>query len=243
MLLRTENISKQFNGIYALKGIDMDIQEGEIHGLVGENGAGKSTLIKILTGVYSLDEGTVYWNGQPVAIHTPADSRKIGINVIHQDHVLIPAFDAVENVYLGMEYPGRGGTIDWKQMKERVQHKAQELGIEIDLTKAASQLSPPQKTCLEIIRAMMTDCRLLILDEPFVGLDPSAAHIMKGYLSELCQGGSAVFFSTHVLEVAEKLCDQIAIIKNGKLVQSGPTAELVGDSSLESVFLELEGER
>ena len=77
MLLRTENISKQFNGIYALKGIDMDIQEGEIHGLVGENGAGKSTLIKILTGVYSLDEGTVYWNGQPVAIHTPADSRKI----------------------------------------------------------------------------------------------------------------------------------------------------------------------
>ena len=131
MLLRTENISKQFNGIYALKGIDMDIQEGEIHGLVGENGAGKSTLIKILTGVYSLDEGTVYWNGQPVAIHTPADSRKIGINVIHQDHVLIPAFDAVENVYLGMEYPGRGGTIDWKQMKERVQHKAQELGIEI----------------------------------------------------------------------------------------------------------------
>lgn len=111
MLLRTENISKQFNGIYALKGIDMDIQEGEIHGLVGENGAGKSTLIKILTGVYSLDEGTVYWNGQPVAIHTPADSRKIGINVIHQDHVLIPAFDAVENVYLGMEYPGRGGPL------------------------------------------------------------------------------------------------------------------------------------
>lgn len=96
---------------------------------------------------------------------------------------------------------------------------------------------------LALISAFIRRPRLLILDEPFVGLDPSAAHIMKGYLSELCQGGSAVFFSTHVLEVAEKLCDQIAIIKNGKLVQSGPTAELVGDSSLESVFLELEGER
>ena len=145
MLLRTENISKQFNGIYALKGIDMDIQEGEIHGLVGENGAGKSTLIKILTGVYSLDEGTVYWNDQPVAIHTPTDSRKIGINVIHQDHVLIPAFNAVENVYLGMEYPSRGGTIDWKQMKERVQHKAQELGSRWILQRRPHSLARPKR--------------------------------------------------------------------------------------------------
>ena len=96
---------------------------------------------------------------------------------------------------------------------------------------------------LALVSAFIRRPKLLILDEPFVGLDPSAAHLMKGYLSELCQNGSAVFFSTHVLEVAEKLCDQIAIIKNGKLVQSGPTAELVGDSSLENVFLELEGER
>lgn len=95
---------------------------------------------------------------------------------------------------------------------------------------------------LALVSAFIRRPKLLILDEPFVGLDPSAAHLMKGYLSELCQNGSAVFFSTHVLEVAEKLCDQIAIIKNGKLVQSGPTAELVGDSSLENVFLELEGE-
>lgn len=219
MLLRTENISKQFNGIYALKGIDMDIQEGEIHGLVGENGAGKSTLIKILTGVYSLDEGTVYWNGQPVAIHTPADSRKIGINVIHQDHVLIPAFDAVENVYLGMEYPGRGGTIDWKQMKERVQHKAQELGIEIDLTKAASQLSPPQKTCLEIIRAMMTDCRLLILDEPTASLTDKESEILFGIIERLKQRGTSILYVTHRMDEIFRLTDRITIFKNG--IKSG----------------------
>ena len=219
MLLRTENISKQFNGIYALKGIDMDIQEGEIHGLVGENGAGKSTLIKILTGVYSLDEGTVYWNGQPVAIHTPADSRKIGINVIHQDHVLIPAFDAVENVYLGMEYPGRGGTIDWKQMKERVQHKAQELGIEIDLAKAASQLSPPQKTCLEIIRAMMTDCRLLILDEPTASLTDKESEILFGIIERLKQRGTSILYVTHRMDEIFRLTDRITIFKNG--IKSG----------------------
>ena len=111
------------------------------------------------------------------------------------------------------------------------------------MKKPVGKYSLGMRQRLGIAQAIMEDPRFLILDEPFVGLDPSAAHIMKGYLSELCQGGSAVFFSTHVLEVAEKLCDQIAIIKNGKLVQSGPTAELVGDSSLESVFLELEGER
>ena len=219
MLLRTENISKQFNGIYALKGIDMDIQEGEIHGLVGENGAGKSTLIKILTGVYSLDEGTVYWNDQPVAIHTPTDSRKIGINVIHQDHVLIPAFNAVENVYLGMEYPSRGGTIDWKQMKERVQHKAQELGIEIDLTKAASQLSPPQKTCLEIIRAMMTDCRLLILDEPTASLTDKESEILFGIIDRLKQRGTSILYVTHRMDEIFRLTDRITIFKNG--IKSG----------------------
>lgn len=219
MLLRTENISKQFNGIYALKGIDMDIQEGEIHGLVGENGAGKSTLIKILTGVYSLDEGTVYWNDQPVAIHTPTDSRKIGINVIHRDHVLIPAFNAVENVYLGMEYPSRGGTIDWKQMKERVQHKAQELGIEIDLTKAASQLSPPQKTCLEIIRAMMTDCRLLILDEPTASLTDKESEILFGIIDRLKQRGTSILYVTHRMDEIFRLTDRITIFKNG--IKSG----------------------
>ena len=128
-----KGITMRFGKVVANDKVNFSVEKGEILALVGENGAGKSTLIKILTGVYSLDEGTVYWNGQPVAIHTPADSRKIGINVIHQDHVLIPAFDAVENVYLGMEYPGRGGTIDWKQMKERVQHKAQELGISITI--------------------------------------------------------------------------------------------------------------
>ena len=177
--------------------------------------AGKSTLIKILTGVYSLDEGTVYWNGQPVAIHTPADSRKIGINVIHQDHVLIPAFDAVENVYLGMEYPGRGGTIDWKQMKERVQHKAQELGIEIDLTKAASQLSPPQKTCLEIIRAMMTDCRLLILDEPTASLTDKESEILFGIIERLKQRGTSILYVTHRMDEIFRLTDRITIFKNG----------------------------
>ena len=104
MLLQTKKLCKQFGGMYALKDIDFEIAEGEIHGLVGKNGAGKSTLIKILTGVYSLDSGEVWWNGSPVRIENPRQSRDIGINVIHQDRNLIPAFSGVENVYLGMDY-------------------------------------------------------------------------------------------------------------------------------------------
>ena len=133
--------------------------------------------------------------------------------------MLIPAFDAVENVYLGMEYPGRGGTIDWKQMKERVQHKAQELGIEIDLTKAASQLSPPQKTCLEIIRAMMTDCRLLILDEPTASLTDKESEILFGIIERLKQRGTSILYVTHRMDEIFRLTDRITIFKNG--IKSG----------------------
>ena len=132
MLLRTEHISKQFNGIYALKDINFELRAGEIHGLVGENGAGKSTLIKILTGVYRLDEGQVYWEDQKVSITNPVESRNIGINVIHQDRILIPAFNGVENAYLGMDYIVSGGKIDWKKMENSVAEKAESLGIEID---------------------------------------------------------------------------------------------------------------
>ena len=150
MLLRTENLSKQFGGVYALKGVNFEIAAGEVHGLVGENGAGKSTLIKMLTGVYRIEEGSVYWDGQKVSITDPAQSRNLGINVIHQDRTLIPTFDGVENAYLGREYPHRGVQVNWKEMRENVEKVRDQLGIEIDLEQTAAELSPPQKTCLEM---------------------------------------------------------------------------------------------
>lgn len=216
MLLRMENICKQFNGVYALKDVDMEMEEGEIHGLVGENGAGKSTLIKILTGVYSMDQGAVYWEGRPVGLTNPSESRRIGIHVIHQDHVLIPSFKAVENVYLGMEYPVSRGRVDWKRMKECVSQKAEELGIEIDLARAASELTPPQKTCLEIIRAMMTDCRLLILDEPTASLTDKESEILFDMISKLKKRGTSILYVSHRMDEIFRLTDRITILKNGK---------------------------
>lgn len=215
MLLKTVNVSKQFNGVYALKDIDLEIEEGEVHGLVGENGAGKSTLIKILTGVYSLDEGEIYWKGQKVTIPDPVESRKIGINVIHQDHVLIPAFHAVENVYLGTEYPKKNGRIDWNLMREKVQAKAEELGIEMDFSRAAHELTPPQKTCLEIVRAMMTDCQLLILDEPTASLTDKEAEILFGIIERLKKKGTSILYVTHRMDEIFRLTDRVTIFKNG----------------------------
>ena len=158
MLLKTAKINKQFNGIYALRNVDFEMMPGEIHGLVGENGAGKSTLIKILTGVYGFDSGQILWNGKEIRIHSPWQSRRLGINVIHQDRNLIPFLSGYENAYLGLPYETRFGGIllDWEKMQQRVDKTAKRIGISLNLRAPARLLSPPQKTLLEIIRAMMT---------------------------------------------------------------------------------------
>lgn len=194
MLLRTEKLSKSFNGVYALSNINFEVEAGEVHGLVGENGAGKSTLIKMLTGVYSIDEGTVFWEDQPVKIPNPSQSWTLGINVVHQDRTLIPTFDGVENAYLGREYPHKGMQVDWKTMWETVEKTRDELGIELDLSKMAIELSPPQKTCLEIIRAMMNDCKLLILDEPTASLTDKESEILFDIIGKLKKKGTSVLY-------------------------------------------------
>lgn len=229
MLLKTEHISKQFNGVYALKDINFEILPGEIHGLVGENGAGKSTLIKILTGVYKLDEGKILWDGREVVIDNPVQSRNVGINVIHQDRILIPAFSGVENAYLGMEYETSGGKIDWKTMEKKVRDTADSLGIDIDLTKTAAELSPPQKTCLEIVRAMMVECRLLILDEPTASLTDKESEMLFRTIDKLKQKGTAVLYVTHRMDEIFRLTDRITIFKNGTMVETVNTADVTKD--------------
>ncbi|MGN0772293.1 MAG: sugar ABC transporter ATP-binding protein [Candidatus Ventricola sp.] len=220
MLLRTEHVSKQFSGFYALKDINFELEAGEIHGLVGENGAGKSTLIKILTGVYTLDEGAVYWNGQKAELRNPVESRRLGINVIHQDRILVPSFSAVENAYLGMEYPTRGGRIDWAAMRERVMQVARELNIDIDPEQTAEEMSPPQKTCLEIVRSMMNDCRLLILDEPTASLTDKESELLFAVIARLKAKGTAILYVTHRMDEIFRLTDRITIFKNGAMVET-----------------------
>lgn len=226
MLLQTEHVSKEFNGIYALRDVNFNLKAGEVHGLVGENGAGKSTLIKLLTGVYQLRTGRLLWNGEAVTIASPSDSRKLGIRVIHQDRTLVPTFHGVENCYLGLPYPTRMGRVDWKAMERRVRGVMESLGIELDLKKTAAELSPPQKTELEIIRAMMTECRLLILDEPTASLTDQEAGRLFRLVRELKRKGTAILYVTHRLDEIFMLTDRVTVFRNGQLVETVDTGSV-----------------
>lgn len=241
MLLRTEKLSKSFNGVYALSNINFEVEAGEVHGLVGENGAGKSTLIKMLTGVYSIDEGTVFWEDQPVKIPNPSQSRTLGINVVHQDRTLIPTFDGVENAYLGREYPHKGMQVDWKIMWETVEKTRDELGIELDLSKMAIELSPPQKTCLEIIRAMMNDCKLLILDEPTASLTDKESEILFDIIGKLKKKGTSVLYVSHRMDEIFRLTDRITVFKNGSMVSCVKTSEVDKDKLVSMMTDEWKG--
>ena len=241
MLLRTEKLSKSFNGVYALSNINFEVEAGEVHGLVGENGAGKSTLIKMLTGVYSIDEGTVFWEDQPVKIPNPSQSRTLGINVVHQDRTLIPTFDGVENAYLGREYPHKGMQVDWKTMRETVEKTRDELGIELDLSKMAIELSPPQKTCLEIIRAMMNDCKLLILDEPTASLTDKESEILFDIIGKLKKKGTSVLYVSHRMDEIFRLTDRITVFKNGSMVSCVKTSEVDKDKLVSMMTDEWKG--
>lgn len=236
MLLKTEKLDKRFNRSYALCGLDFSLEQGEIHGLIGENGAGKSTFIKILGGVYRKDRGTVYWNGTPADCSTPEKSRELGIRIVYQDSVLIPAFSALENIWLGYAYPTKVGKIRWKVMEEQVRARAGELGIPLDLKTPVTDLSPSQKKLLEILRAMMDrNIRLLILDEPTASLSDKESkqlfHIIRGLKAQ----GTAILYVSHRLEEILELADRITVLQGGRLVRTVNTGE-VGREQLVSMM-------
>ena len=225
MLLDVKSVDKKFNGVYALKGLDFSLSEGEVHGLVGENGAGKSTFIKILGGVYKRDGGSILWNGKELSeTIRPEDSRDFGINIIFQDNVLIPAFTGMENICLGRPYPVKGGIIQWKEMERETEAKAAELGIHLDLKKPVSMMTPAQKKCVEIVRAMMSDCKLLILDEPTASLSDKETNLLFSIVRNLKAKGTSVLYVTHRLEEIMELTDRVTVLRNGTLVSTVDTA-------------------
>ena len=237
-MLRIEHYSKTYpGGKKAVDDLTLHVRPGEIYGFIGHNGAGKTTTLRAVAGVMDFTEGTITIDGHDVK-KDPVGAKRVT--------AFLPDNPDLYEFMKGIDYLNFIADLYDIPAEQRTKDIAK-YGDAFELTgnlgSPIGSYSHGMRQKLALISAFIRRPRLLILDEPFVGLDPSASHIMKGYLADLCRGGSAVFFSTHVLEVAEKLCHQIAIIKDGRLVKCGPTEELVGDSSLEDVFLELEGDK
>ena len=235
-MLKIENLTKSYGEKKAVDSLSLHIQKGEIYGFIGHNGAGKTTTLKAATGILDFDGGEIYVDGVSV--------RKEPI-VCKQKIAYIPDNPDLYEFMTGIKYLNFVSDIfgvGTAERGERIRKYAGLFELTASLGQPISSYSHGMKQKLAIISALIHEPKLVIMDEPFVGLDPKAAHILKELMREICARGGAIFFSTHVLEVAEKLCDKVAIIKGGKLIKSGTMEDVKGDASLESVFLELEGE-
>ena len=233
-MLIIEHLTKKYGEKKAVDDLSLHIEKGEIYGFIGHNGAGKTTTIKSVVGILDFDEGEIFIDGKSVKKDSLECKRVIAY---------IPDNPDLYEFMSGLQYLNFISDIfgvEEKERKERIEKYSTAFEIKEDLASPISSYSHGMKQKLAIISALVHDPKLIIMDEPFVGLDPIASHLLKEIMREKCNEGGAIFFSTHVLEVAEKLCDKIAIIKGGKLIKSGTMEEVKGDSSLESVFLELE---
>lgn len=233
-MLKISHLTKTFGEKKAVDNLTLHIRPGEIYGFIGHNGAGKTTTLKSVVGILEFDEGEILINNLSIKEYPIEVKRMIAY---------IPDNPDLYDFMTGIQYLNFVADIfkiPAKERAERINKYADLFELRSDLAEAISSYSHGMKQKLAVISALIHEPKLIIMDEPFVGLDPKAAHTLKEIMRGICDNGGAIFFSTHVLEVAEKLCDMVAIIKNGKLITSGTMENVKGDASLESVFLELE---
>lgn len=230
-MLRINNLTKTFGQKKAVDDLTLHIGKGEIYGFIGHNGAGKTTTIKCCCGILRADSGEILIDGKSVTEYPMECKSKLAY---------IPDNPDLYDFMSGIQYLNFVADIfnvSSSDRKDRIKKYADLFEITSELAQPVKSYSHGMKQKLAVISALIHSPSLVIMDEPFVGLDPKAAHILKGIMRDICDRGGAIFFSTHVLEVAEKLCDKIAIIKNGRLIVSGVTDEVRGNMSLEEVFL------
>lgn len=235
-MLKIENLTKVYGEKKAVDNLSLHIEKGNIYGFIGHNGAGKTTTLKSIAGIMQFEQGEIYIDGQPIKKEPLSCKSKMAY---------IPDNPDLYEYLTGIKYLNFIGDVygvGQEERAERIKKYADLFELTDSLKEPISAYSHGMKQKLVIISAWIHEPKLILMDEPFVGLDPKASHLLKRMMRELCSRGGAIFFSTHVLEVAEKLCDKIAIIKAGKLVVSGNTQEVIGNESLEEVFLELEDE-
>ena len=235
-MITIDKLKKNFGEKVAVDDLSLEIKAGEIYGFIGHNGAGKTTTLRSVVGISQFDQGEILIDGHSIQ-EEPIACKKI-IAYIPDNPDLYEFMTGYKYLNFIADIYG----VDSRTRQEKIQKYGDLFEITKDLGQPISTYSHGMKQKLAIIAAWMHDPKLIIMDEPFVGLDPKASHLLKGMMREVCEANGAIFFSTHVLEVAEKLCDKIAIIKNGELIKQGTMEEVKGDESLENVFLELEEE-
>ena len=235
-MLLIDRYTKLYGKKVAVDNLSLHIKPGEIYGFIGHNGAGKTTTLKACAGILNFEYGNILIDGISIKEKPMECKKKIAY---------IPDNPDLYGFLTGAAYLNFIADIYKVPLEirnKRIEDFADKYGIIDDLGMPINSYSHGMRQKIAIISALIHEPKLILMDEPFVGLDPKASHLLKGMMREVCDAGGAIFFSTHVLEVAEKLCDKVAIIKNGKLVRSGTMEEVKGDDSLEDVFLELEGE-
>ena len=224
-LLEMRNIDKVFPGVRALSNVDFTLHAGEIHSLMGENGAGKSTLVKVLTGVYPKDGGTIRLNGREISPKTPKEAQEEGISTVYQEVNLCPNLTVAENIFIGRE-PRRFGFIDWKEVNRRSVELLQKLDVDIDVNKTSDNYPVAIQQMVAIARAVDVDAKILILDEPTSSLNEGETARLFKIVRQLQKQGMGIIFISHFLEQIYELCDHITILRNGELVGSYEVAKL-----------------
>ena len=235
-MLNIEHLTKAYGEKKAVDDLNLHIVPGEIYGFIGHNGAGKTTTLKSVAGILQFDEGEITIDGISIKENPLECKRRFAYIPDNPD--LYDYMTGIKYLNFIADIFGVGAN----ERQERIRKYADAFELTADLAQPIAAYSHGMKQKLAIISAWLHEPKLILMDEPFVGLDPKASHLLKKMMRQVCNEGGAIFFSTHVLEVAEKLCDQVAIIKNGKLIRSGTMEEVKGDESLEDVFLEMEGE-
>lgn len=237
LALEAQGIFKHFDGVHALSGVRLDVRQGEIHALLGENGAGKSTLVKVITGVYSPDSGSIQRNGEVVEFANVRQANRAGIVALYQELSTIPSLSVAENIVLGEQTPSKAGFVNWHVLRKRAQAQLDRLNQKIPLNELAGDLSPVQQTMVAFARALAMDARVLILDEPTASLTDTEIRDLFAVLRSLRDEGVAIIYVSHRLEEVFELCDRLTIMRNGETI----ITKDVADSNIDEVISTMVG--
>ena len=227
--IEMRGICKAFGGVPVLKGVDLDVREGEVVALVGENGAGKSTLMRILTGIYSLDEGEILYGGKPVSFHNAKESSAAGIQIIHQEFNLFPNLSVAENIFLDNAAMLRHGLVDWKSARKRAEELVRSIGGSFDVNAKVSTLTVQNQQIVEIVKALASDAKVLIMDEPTSALPENEVQNLFHTIRALKQRGVAIVYVSHRLNEIFEICDRIAVLRDGMTIAQKAVGETTRD--------------